>query len=124
MLGLGTEALRTLALTVVALGQTLFVILYLTFPWYRTFLGKALFFKAAILATLVDLGLVARTFPDLLDWSEVFIGLYFLLGFGVWFQLLAFLRVRIDAKRKDKRPFVEGRHDEYDGYQPSEGGAR
>lgn len=85
-----------------ALGQSLFVVLYMTFPWYRTFLGRALFYKAFMLAVMIDLGLIATMEPLLLPWDHVFVILYALLATGIWFQFFAFLRARADGrKRKD-----------------------
>ena len=37
------EGWRILTISMAAVGQTLFVLLYMTFPWYKTFLGRALF---------------------------------------------------------------------------------
>lgn len=92
------ELWRTVMLYAVAIGQTLFVALYLTFPWYRSFLGRALFFKGLMLALLVDTGLFAREYPRLLAWDAVFVILYGLLALGVWFQFLAFLKVRAEGQ--------------------------
>lgn len=85
---------RTVMLGSVALGQTLFVVLYMTYPFWKSFLGRALFFKAIALAILVDMYMYFRLFP-FENADVVFVGLYGLLAFGVWFQFFAFLRIRV-----------------------------
>lgn len=86
------ELTRTLLLGGIALGQTAFVLLYFLFPWLKTFLGRALFFKALAFATLVDVFIAARIFPILRD-DRIFTALYALLFVGVWAQFFAFLKV-------------------------------
>jgi len=116
MMGLGLETWRSIALYGIAIGQTLFVLLYLTFPWYKSFLGRALFYKAFILAVLLDLALFARLNPTMFDWDAIFTVLYFLLGIGIWYQFSAFLRIRIAAHREARgdRMSLLGHEDEYD----------
>lgn len=92
------ETLRTVALGVVSLGQTLFVILYATFPWYKTFLGRALFYKAVTLAVLTDVFIVSRL-VEIPHADIVFVALYLFLGYGVWWQFLAFLKVRREGRQ-------------------------
>lgn len=90
---------RTVTLSTAALGQTLFVLLYLTFPWYRSFLGRALFFKASVLCILLDFIVIAR----LWEWSNadrVFVILYGILAVGIWAQLSAFIRTKRCGLRK------------------------
>lgn len=84
---------RTIALGFAALGQTAFALLYMTFPWWRTFLGRALFYKALMLSILLDVIWLGRTFD--FGWNDkVFVPLYGLLALGVWAQFLAFLKVK------------------------------
>lgn len=91
---------RTAALGAIALGQTLFVLLYLTFPWWATFLGRALFGKAIALAVLIDLGILYRIHP--FPYADgIFTVLYIVLAIGVWWQLFAFFRIRL-AGRQDR----------------------
>lgn len=88
---------RTALLGLAALGQTTFVVLYLTFPWWGTFFGRALFYKALTLAIFLDVVWVARTFgyrPD-----ELYVTLYGFLAVGIWWQVWAFL----NSKRKGVR---------------------
>lgn len=91
------DSWRTLLLGAVAIGQTLFVSLYATFPWWRSFLGKALFFKALALGILVDMYMIYRLFP-FPHADVVFVVLYAMLAAGVWFQFFAFLRVRLEHR--------------------------
>lgn len=72
-----------------AVGQTLFVVVYMTFPWYQTFLGKALFFGAATLSLLLDT-IVIRRVMELPTSDGWILALYWLMGLGVWAQLIAF----------------------------------
>lgn len=101
VLGLDYNFWRTAMLLGVAVGQTLFVILYATFPWYKTFLGRALFVKALTLAAITDVFIASRIW-EFGSADEVFIILYFLLGFGVWFQFFAFLKVRHDSRKSER----------------------
>lgn len=81
-----------------ATGQTLFVLLYLTFPWWRNFLGRALFGKALVLAIVLDLVIVGRLF----DWPHErlhFVILTWVLVIGIWAQTIAFFRVRLAGRQ-------------------------
>ena len=93
---------RTVAIGFAGIGQTLFVLLYATFPWWRTFLGRALFYKAVTLMILTDFILAARLFEfgNLDVW---FVVIYGLLGIGIWAQALAFLSVKRNGKRDTGR---------------------
>ena len=107
ILGYSLEELRVVFFAMAALLQTLFVVLYLTFPWYKTFLGRALFGKAFVLAVTLDTVILARVF----DWDGfevIFTFLSFALVLGIFAQLVAFFKVR-----------VEGRQDEVSGNAPT-----
>lgn len=90
---------------VASLGQTLFVVLYATFPWYRSFLGRALFIKGLTLTLLLDTALAGV----LWDWSHEdvwVVTLYGFMAFGIWAQLIAFLVHRfgnIDQDSTEKK---------------------
>lgn len=74
-------------------GQTMFVLLYMTFPWWKNFLGRALFYKALMLGLLMGCVFFARMLGlRNLDWA--FVALYGLLGVGTWWQFFAFLSVK------------------------------
>lgn len=92
------EFWRTAGIIFAAGGQTLFTVLYFTFPWWSNFLGRALFFKALAFSLLVDVAVAGRIW----DWPHedvIFVVLYWLLGFGCWYQFSAFLRVRLDGRQ-------------------------
>lgn len=91
---------RTILLGLVALGQTMFVLLYFTFPWQKSFLGRALFFKALSLAALTDAWIVYRVF-DIPRADLMFVLLYALLALGVWVQYFAFLKVRAEGHQNE-----------------------
>lgn len=102
------ETWRTITLASAALGQSCFVLLYVNFPWWRTFLGRALFYKALILGVFTDSIFLSRLF----NWGAndtFFITLYGLLGIGIWWQVVAFLRVKrvsgdtIDHRSTERR---------------------
>lgn len=87
---------RTVTIITAAIGQTLFVALYLTWPWWKEFLGRALFTKAVSLGALLDVAVIGR----LTDWPKedfTFVTLYGLVALGIWIQLIAFLRVRMSS---------------------------
>lgn len=97
MLTTSVEFWRTVWIAGAALGQTLFVVLYFTFPWWANFLGRALFFKAFVFAVLVDVAVAGRIW----DWPHeeaTFVILYGAVAAGIWFQFFAFLIVRLDGR--------------------------
>jgi Na+/phosphate symporter len=96
------DTLRTITLLIVAIGQTAFALLYSVFPWRKSFLGRALFFKAFTFAVLVDVFLLTRLI-DIANSDIIFVILYTMLGVGVWFQFFAFLKVRRDGQEKERR---------------------
>lgn len=115
----GLDFWRTAGIVAAGLGQTLFVLLYLTFPWWRNFLGRALFGKAVAFALLVDVAVAGRIW----DWpgeNTYFVVLYWVLTIGIWWQLIAFLRVRLAGNhdRVSGNPSATADADEYALHQP------
>lgn len=95
---MGIDFWRTAGIIFTAVGQTAFVLSYLLWPWWKNFLGRALFFKAIAFAVLVDVAVIGR----MIDWryeDATFVALYWVLGFGVWFQFFSFLRVRLQHRQ-------------------------
>lgn len=93
------ESLRTTAVINAAIGQTIFVLLYATSPWWKTFLGHSLFFKSLSLGMLFNAAVASRLY----DWGwedETFVVIYFAVGAGIWLQLAAFLRVRLQHRER------------------------
>lgn len=94
------EFWRTVWISGAALGQTLFVALYVSFPWWANFLGRALFFKALVLGVVLDVGVLGLLF----DWpyeNETFVALYGAMATGIWVQFFAFLRVRLEERHDE-----------------------
>lgn len=89
---------RTVTIVAAAAGQTTFVLFYLTFPWWKHFLGRALFGKAVTLMVLVDFAALSRLF-EFNGIDVVFVCLYGLLAAGIWVQTLAFMRAKAGAER-------------------------
>lgn len=88
---------RTAAITAAAVGQTLFVILYMAFPWWKNFLGRVLFGKALSLLVITDVVALSRWFEF---WRNdyLFTALYLILALGVWAELIAFWQVQRKSK--------------------------
>lgn len=81
-----------------ATGQTLFLVLYVFFPWWKSFLGKALFYKAIVFAALLNIATVGFVF----DWTfedATIVVLYGLVATGIWAQNIAFLKVRAEGRQ-------------------------
>lgn len=91
---------RTVAIGLTAIGQTVFVALYVTFPWWRSFLGRALFFKALVFDILLLVGVLGQL-ADFPGEDPLIVWLYGLVCVGVWGQTLAFIIVMLTQKRED-----------------------
>lgn len=95
--GIDLNYLRTVALTVAAVVQTAFVLFYTTFPWWQTFLGRALYGKAVVLMLIVDFACLSRWF-DFGANDRIFVVLYAALSVGIVWQFIAFVRVRLQGR--------------------------
>lgn len=95
--GVDINHLRTVSLSVAAIVQTLFVLFYATFSWYKTFLGRALFLKAVTLMAIVDFAALSRWF-DFGANDTIFVVLYATLTVGIVAQFVAFIRVRLSGR--------------------------
>lgn len=93
---------RTGGLGLAVLGQLGFISLYVTFPWWKTVLGKALFFKAVAIGCLCSVAFLSRL-GFLAYESEIFTAMYWLLAVGIWLQFLAFMRTKHFAQKEDLR---------------------
>lgn len=85
---------RTIMLGVAALGQCFFILLYMTFPWWRSYLGRALFSRALMLTVLMTFAWLGRVYNFGRD-DLAFIVLYTLLAAGIWFEFSAFATIII-----------------------------
>lgn len=115
---------RMLIIALAAVGQTLFVILYTTFPWYRTFLGRALFIKATTFMLLLNTAALGRIW----DWPHedaIIVALYGLTAFGIWAQFVAFTVQRFGDGDQDstqgRRDYHHGTHNEGEFHGPFQG---
>lgn len=71
-----------------ALAQTLFIVIYATRPWWRAFVGRALFTKSLALALLLDLAVARHYFDD--PWLDLLFDVLFAgVVAGITFQLAA-----------------------------------
>lgn len=93
---------RVLLLGVCGLGQTLFVLLYFTLRWHDSALGRALFCNAVLLAILLDLGWLARTF-EFVRLDTLFVILYAPFAVGIWVQFFVFLHIKREGTRNGNR---------------------
>ena len=93
---------RTLTLGSAALGQTAFILLYLTFPWWRTFLGRALFYKALALTAILDLFVISRIW-HFVGTDTLFVVFYGALAIGIWWQTFAFIVVKAKGRARMMR---------------------
>lgn len=89
---------RTITLLTAALGQTAFVFLYLLYPWWKSFLGKALFGKSIALVLIIDFAALSRIFE--FGHSDLYFTImYSVLAIGVWLQFFAFLSTIFGGER-------------------------
>ena len=106
------DLLRTFGAGYAAVVQTTFFILYCQWrPWRGKFLSRALFFKAIALMFVMGVVFASRLF-DLLWEDELFTLMYYVLGWGLTVQLIAFLRVWNDQKKKKKGEALDERDGE------------
>lgn len=93
-----SEFWRRAALLFATVGQCLFITLYLFFPWWKTYLGRALFVKASTLGAL----LVTITIGITVDWRYEEAMRAFLnvaVALAIWGQVIAFFRVRAQGRQ-------------------------
>lgn len=91
---------KATAFVLAAVGQNIFILLYMTFPWYRTFLGRALFIKALTLGFLVNAA-VASVIWEWPNHDYVMFTAYTVTALGIWAQLIAFIREKNTSGEKE-----------------------
>lgn len=82
-----------LALGLIALGSTLFVVVYHgLMRWWETAVGQNIMLLMGALAAITDLALVNTIIgrPDWMRW--VFFGLYLVIGTAIWWRLALLIR--------------------------------
>lgn len=84
---------------VAAVGQTLFVIIYLFRPWWRSLVGRAVFFDKLTMALFIDAICLRVLFPGIVS-REVAITFYAIAAVAIWFQLFTLIRI-MKAKRNE-----------------------
>ena len=83
---------------------TVFPVLYLTFyRWYKNPVGRALMTKAVGFALLIDVALWFEFVGDDTPYREAIkVLIYLLILFGLWYQLVVFIRIKLDARREER----------------------
>lgn len=95
-----SDTMRTSLLAFALVGQFFFVMFYLTLPWWKTFMGRALFLKAVVLTGVLGFLWASRVWEFRED-DGAFNVVYAMLAFGIWLQVAAFLRVYLDGGPDD-----------------------
>lgn len=92
------DLLRTVGAAYAATIQTVFLVLYCQWrPWRGRFLSRALFFKTLALTIILVVVIASRLFD--FPWeAELFTLVYYVLGWGITVQLIAFLKIWNDQK--------------------------
>lgn len=83
-----------------AVGQTLFVLLYSSLPWWKSEVGRALYLKAVTMVVFVDAVAVRVFFPEIVT-QQVALYLYGAVAVAIWYQLIALIKVRLRAKKNE-----------------------
>ena len=87
-----TNTWRSVTLGAGVAGQTWFLAMYVRRGWYKSGIGKVLFFKGIMLAAILWFAFLSRTFR-FGDVDEWFVPFYALLAVGIWAQAIVFRRV-------------------------------
>lgn len=74
-----------------AIGQTLFLALWATKPWWKTLIGRAVMTKGVALFLVLWFWIIGLYFPDHPYRTEIRDVLLFLVAFGIWAQVVAFV---------------------------------
>jgi hypothetical protein len=104
--GWGRASLLTLI--VAAIGQTLFVVVYLTRRWWTVRVGRALMVKSASLAIVLLLTALAALFP-VPEWSRTLA--LVLVTLGIWYQTYVLIT--------SPSQYLDRQDDPYEGIQRS-----
>lgn len=95
------ETWRYVVVVGAAIGQFLFIVLYMTAPWWRTYVGVALFMKSLSLGILVVTLAVTIIRHDRLP-EKVTLILYALVAISIWYQFFALVRRRFIDRKKNE----------------------
>lgn len=83
-----------------AVGQTLFVLLWWSLPWYRTVVGRALMVKSFTLMLYLDWAVAVYHFGPFDHQEAIGVALFGLIAFGIWSQVVAIAREMWRARRR------------------------
>lgn len=103
---MSAELVAVLLIFAVATAQSAFIVIYgIWSPWWRTWLGRAVFTKGLGLALLADLALAHNLLGEEYPGRDVIrLTIFTLLAVGAWLQLA----VLISEKRKPRRDRPDG----------------
>ena len=95
------DLIRTIGAGYAATVQIAFFILYCQWrPWRGKFLSQALFFKTTAIMLIMGVVFASRLF-DFRWEDELFTVMYYVLGWGITLQLIAFLQIWTDQRKKE-----------------------
>jgi hypothetical protein len=98
-----------------AVAQTVFVVLWLTLPWWREWVGRALMIKSVALALFLDFSLINHYAGDYAWRPYITAALFALVTAGIVSQVIALPYEMWSASRDRRRVYSTGRHDGADG---------
>lgn len=87
-----------------AIGQTLFVLLWATLPWWRMWVGRALMVKSFALMLYLDWALVVYHWGPFEHQPTIAIWLFGLITVGIWSQVGAIFHEMWRGRRRSEVP--------------------
>lgn len=98
---MNADLLAVVLILAAAPPATLFPLLYgLTAPWWRAWIGRALFASSLGLGLLIDISLLYKVFGDNYALRDVVrLSVYFIIVCGAWLTFTAWIIERRDARR-------------------------
>lgn len=96
------EHLIVVLVWIAGVAQTAFVCLWVSLPWWRSVIGRALMVKSCALAIYLDVALVNYYLPPYAGEVWVMVGLFGAVAVGILTQLYALIREVVIARR-DRR---------------------
>lgn len=72
-----------------AVGQTLFVLIWMTLPWFKSWVGRALMVKSLALMALLDEALLFYYLPPVPHEALLGVLIFALVCLGIWSQVAA-----------------------------------
>lgn len=91
-----TDLILHAAIIVSAVAQTMFIFLYGTSPWWRHYIGQAMFIKSVSMTLLLDAEVIALLYPEYPHRAEVTAVVHVLIAAAVIWQLFAFLKQKLN----------------------------